>query len=230
MQNEKVIPRHIGFIMDGNGRWAKERNKPRTFGHIKGSDRVEDVVTWSFDAGVECVSLYAFSTENKSRPKEEVDKIMSILEKFLDKFKSTLIKNEIRLKVLGDITILSPKIQELIIKRQEETKNFTKKTLNIALNYGGRQEIVHAVNEIIKNGEKNLTEESFSKYLYTENEPDVDLLVRTSGEQRVSNFMLWQIAYAEMYFTNAYWPDFDKKEFDKALEWFANRNRRFGKI
>ena len=224
-----VIPRHIGFIMDGNGRWAKQRNKPRNYGHSKGADNVERVVTACFSRGVECVSLYAFSTENWSRPQAEVDKIMELFRVFIVKFTDTLMKNEIRFMISGDRSRLSPKLNELILSREKMTANFTK-TLNIAINYGGKQEIVSAVNEIIKTGATKVTEEDFSKFLYTKNLPDIDLVVRTSGEMRLSNFFLWQTAYAELYFTEVLWPDFDSDELVKAIEWFNGRERRYGKI
>lgn len=224
------IPRHIGFIMDGNGRWAKQRNRPRNFGHIHGSNRIDEIVTACFDLGVECVSLYAFSTENWARPKEEVDKICEILYKFLGQYGKKLIANSVRLKISGDYTKFPKKIIDLIERRIEETKIFTTKTLNLAINYGSKQEILMAVNKLIDSGNKCVTEEDFASALYTHDVPDIDLVIRTSGEQRVSNFFLWQIAYAELYFTPVLWPDFDKNELLKAIEWFSSRDRRFGKV
>ncbi len=229
MEDIKKVPNHIGFIMDGNGRWAKKQGKPRNYGHIKGADKVEEVVQWSFEAGVKCVTLYAFSCENWGRPKEEVDKIFDLLVKFLKKYSKLLIKNEIRLVVSGALNPLSEELQSAIVSLEEKTGSFKDKTLNIALNYGGRQEIVCAVNSLIESGNP-VTESSISNELFKKGVPDLDLVVRTSGEQRVSNFYLWQIAYAELYFTEALWPDFDKNEFDKALNWYNNRNRRFGKL
>ncbi len=229
MIENKIVPNHVGFIMDGNGRWAKKQGKPRNFGHIKGADKVEEVVKWSFDAGVKCITLYAFSSENWGRPKEEVDKILELLVKFLKKYLTSLIKNEIRLVVSGDLTLLSPELKKAIVSAEEKTENFKERILNIALSYGGRQEIVNAVNSLIKKGEE-ITENSLSNELAKRGIPDMDLVVRTSGEQRVSNFYLWQIAYAELYFTNALWPEFTKEEFDKAIDWYTSRNRRFGKL
>ncbi len=229
MQDGKKAPIHVGFIMDGNGRWAKKQNKPRNFGHSKGADRVEDVVQWSFEAGIQCVTLYAFSQENWGRPKEEVDKILDLLVKFLKKYSKSLVQNQIRLVVSGDVSVLNDALQSSIKDVEEKTANFKGKTLNIALNYGGRQEIVKAVNSLAERGVE-ITEGSLSSELNSRGIPDMDLVVRTSGEQRVSNFYLWQIAYAELYFTSALWPDFDKNEFDKALEWYYNRDRRFGKL
>ena len=230
MENIEKIPTHVGFIMDGNGRWAKLRNKPRNFGHKKGADRVEEIVSTSFECGVKCVSLYAFSTENWARPKQEVDKILDILRKFLDKYLKTLMKNQIKLVVSGNMQRLPEELQDLIKLRQEQTSIFNDKVLNIALNYGSRQEIVDAVNLIIKSGKESVCEEDISNSLYTKDLPDIDLVVRTSGEQRLSNFFLWQCAYAEFYFTDVLWPDFDKNELLKALDWYKNRDRRFGKV
>ncbi|MBQ3235673.1 MAG: di-trans,poly-cis-decaprenylcistransferase [Clostridia bacterium] len=224
-----IIPRHVGFIMDGNGRWAKQRNKPRNFGHKKGAENVEKVVSACFKSGIEVVSLYAFSTENWGRPKDEVDKIMDLLYKFLIKYEKTLIKNEIRLIVSGNKPELSKVLFELIEKVENSTKAF-KKVLNIAINYGGKQEILHAVNRLLKDGKSAVTEEEFESYLYTKGLPPIDLIVRTSGEQRTSNFFIWQSAYAELYFTDALWPDFNEQELESALSWYAQRNRRFGKI
>ena len=224
------IPNHVGFIMDGNGRWAKLRGKPRTYGHSKGADAIQGVVKGCYKKGIKAVSLYAFSTENWSRPKEEVDKIFDLLAKFLKKHVKTLIKYEARLNISGDISVLPNHLLTEIESVLEKTKHFTENTLNIALNYGSRLEIVRAVNNIIKEGVENITEEDFSKYLYTANLPDVDLIVRTSGECRLSNFLLYQSAYAELYFTDVLWPDFSEEELEKALEWFDGRDRRYGNI
>ena len=229
MQENKNIPNHIGFIMDGNGRWAKKQGKPRNYGHSKGAERVKDVVSWSFEAGIKYVSLYAFSSENWGRPKEEVDKILSLLNKFLKNYSKTLEENQIRLVVSGDLSKLDKSLQEQIANIESATGRFKDRTLNIAINYGGRQEIVCAVNNLIKN-KVEITEQTLSKELSKRDIPDLDLVVRTSGEQRVSNFYLWQIAYSELYFTDALWPDFDKIEFDKAIDWYLKRNRRFGKL
>lgn len=229
MQENLVVPNHIGFIMDGNGRWAQAKGKPRNYGHTKGADKIEDVVEWSFKAGIKCVSLYAFSKENLGRPKEEVEKIFSLLAKFLSKFSKSLIKNEIRLVVSGDLDVLDKSTLENVYAIEEKTAIFKDRTLNIAFNYGGRQDIVSAVNRLIKNGE-TVTEESISKELSNRGIGDIDLVVRTSGEQRISNFYLWQISYAEIYFSNLLWPDFSKEEFDNILTWFSLRKRRFGKL
>ena len=226
---QKVIPTHVGFIMDGNGRWAKKRGLPRNAGHVKGADNVEKVVSYCFEKGVECVTLYAFSTENWGRPEEEVSKIMDLFKIFLVKYRKTLLSNEIRLRITGDKTKLSNEINKLVSEDEELTKNF-KKVLNIAINYGSRQEITNAVNVLASSGKTNFTEEDVSNALYTKGLPDIDLVIRTSGESRLSNFFLWQSAYAELYFTEVLWPDFSKKEIDEAFEWYKNRNRRFGKL
>ncbi len=225
-----VIPQHVGFIMDGNGRWANAKGKPRNYGHRKGADVIEEVVGVCFKHGVKCVTLYAFSTENWSRPKEEIDEIMDLLEKFIVRYTPKLFEEKIRLKVLGDITALNPQMQKTIIERMDQTKDFIGRTVNIALNYGSRQELCYAYNKMIKDGVKEVTPNVISSYLYTGDQPDVDLIVRTSGEQRLSNFLLYQSAYAELYFTDTHWPDFHRKEVEKALEWFGGRKRRFGNV
>ncbi len=229
MAEKSSIPRHVGFIMDGNGRWAKQRNKPRNFGHKKGAENVEKVVSACFKLGVECISLYAFSTENWARPEQEVGAIMDLLEKFLVKYKKTLLTNEIKLIISGDRTRLSENLNEKIVEVENATANFSK-VLNIAINYGAKQEILTAVNAIIKDNLSSVTESEFEKYLYTKHIPPIDLVVRTSGEQRISNFFLWQSAYAEFYFTDVLWPDFNEEEVEKAINSYALRNRRFGKL
>lgn len=220
---------HVGFIMDGNGRWAQSRNKPRLFGHTKGALAMEKIVEVAFSRNVEVLTFYAFSTENWSRPKEEVDGIIDLLFKMLKKNRALLVKNQIRLLVSGDFTCLDQKRQQVINNVIDKTKNF-KKTINILFNYGGKADILHAVNSLITKGIQNPTAEQFESELYTSDLPKVDLIIRTSGEQRLSNFMLWQSAYAEIYFTNTLWPDFDRAEYLKAEEWFLSRHRRFGNI
>lgn len=227
-EEKKAVPRHIGFIMDGNGRWAKAKNRPRSYGHKKGADVIEEVVDASFDHGVEAVSLYAFSTENWSRPKEETDTIFDLLDKFLKRYSGKLVKERIKLVISGDMSRVSENLRARTEEVIAKTSPFTGKTLNIAINYGSRAEIVRAANLAAKNGE--ITEESISANLYTADLPDIDLVVRTSGEMRLSNFFLWQCAYAEFYFTDVLWPDFKKKELECALEWFSGRKRRYGGI
>lgn len=229
MAEEKKVPRHIGFIMDGNGRWAKLRGKSRSYGHKKGADVIEEVVSACFDEGVEAVSLYAFSTENWSRPKEEIDTIFDLLEKFLRKYENKLVNERIRLIISGDLSEISEKLRNRSISVMKNTERFVGKTLNIAINYGGRAEIVRAAKLLSETGEP-ITEENLAGRLYTTGLPDIDLVVRTSGESRLSNFFLWQCAYAELYFTDVLWPDFKTEELKKALDWFAGRKRRFGNI
>ena len=229
MAEEKKVPRHIGFIMDGNGRWAKLRGKSRSYGHKKGADVIEEVVSACFFEGVEAVSLYAFSTENWSRPKEEIDTIFDLLEKFLRRYENKLVNERIRLIISGDLSEISEKLRNRSISVMKNTERFVVKTLNIAINYGGRAEIVRAAKLLSETGEP-ITEENLAGRLYTTGLPDIDLVVRTSGESRLSNFFLWQCAYAELYFTDVLWPDFKTEELKKALEWFAGRKRRFGNI
>ena len=229
MADKEKKLRHVGFIMDGNGRWAKERNKPRTFGHKKGADTIIDVLEECFSNGVEVVSLYAFSTENWSRPKEEVDTIFDLLGTFLKKYSKKLFETKARLVISGDLTPVSKELRERSEKLMADTAHFTEHVLNIALNYGSKTELVRAFN-LLKGKEGEITEEDVSKALYTADLPDIDLVVRTSGEMRLSNFFLWQCAYAEFYFTDVLWPDFNKEQTKKAIEWFYGRKRRFGGI
>ena len=227
---EKRVPKHIGIIMDGNGRWAKERGKPRSFGHKKGADILDSVVDACAKHGVNIVSLYAFSTENWSRPQDEIDTLFDILRKFLKKYRKKLLSDKRRLTISGDILKLPDDLRTECEKCIETTKDFTNGTFNIALNYGSRQEIVYAVNRLIGKGKTEITAEDIQSELYTSTLPDIDLVIRTSGEQRLSNFFLWQCAYAELYFTDTYWPDFNEEELVKALDWYASRNRRYGGI
>ncbi len=228
------VPRHVGIIMDGNGRWAKMRKRPRSFGHVEGSKSVYDIVARSAELGVDSLSLYAFSTENWKRPAEEVEKILSLLGSFLDTYFETLMREEIRLVILGEVDPFPPKVRRKILETVEATKNHRRMTLNIALNYGGQQEIVRAATlfaEDVARGEQapcNLTPELFEHYLYTKGQPPLDLLIRPSGELRVSNFLLYQLAYAEMVFTPCLWPDFTVSEYERCLEEYGKRHRRFG--
>lgn len=218
---------HVAIIMDGNGRWAQNRKKPRSYGHKIGSDNVEKISDFAFSNGVKTLTLYAFSCENWARPKAEVDELMRLLKVYLKKFTKKLVKNQIRLYIFGDVSAFSTELKEVINEGLEKTKNFDKNVLNLALNYGGRQEIVYAVNKLIKNGEE-ITTENISKELYTAEFNDPDLIIRTGGEIRLSNFMMFQSAYSELYFTDVLWPDFNGEELLKALNAFKNRNRRFG--
>lgn len=227
--DEKRIPVHIGIIMDGNGRWAEKKKKPRAFGHRKGSENVDRIVTHAFKRGVKVVSLYAFSSENWSRPKAEVDELMNLLEKYFKKFIQKVITKNVRLYVMGDRSALSEKLQNIIAESEEKSKCNEGFILNIGVNYGGRQEIVSAVKQLIACEEK-ITTKNISKHLYTSPVCDPDLIIRTGGEIRLSNFMLYQCAYSELYFTDVLWPDFDENELDKAIEEFGARHRRFGGV
>lgn len=220
------IPKHIAIIMDGNGRWAKEKNRPRVFGHKAGAETLRNIVTYSRKIGVEYLTVYAFSTENWKRSKEEVEALMLLFKTYISSEKSTLLKNKVRFMVSGRKEGVSKSLLEAIEKLSEETSKDYEMTLNIAFNYGGRAEIVDACNKAMENGEK-VTEESFHKYLYNDI-PDPELVIRTSGEMRVSNFILWQLAYSEIYVTETYWPDFGEEELNKAIENFNKRERRFG--
>ncbi len=229
------LPRHVAIIMDGNGRWAKERGKPRVFGHHSGVLAVREVTEAAAELGIEYVTLYAFSTENWNRPALEVTALMTLLVETIYKEVATLNKNNIRLEAIGDLGKLPPKTYKALLKGIEETKKNTRMTLVLALNYSARWEILHAVRSIAdKVAAQQLAPESiddsiFESELSTFNMPDPELLIRTSGETRISNFLLWQIAYAELYFTETFWPDFRKENFYQALIDYQNRERRFGK-
>lgn len=231
--NQK-IPRHVAIIMDGNGRWAQERGLPRFRGHQKGVERIRDVIRAASETGVGYLTLYAFSKENWVRPKDEVDFLMKLLSQYLDQELSELKKNRIRFNVIGRREDLPKEIQEKIERNMRETAAFEKLTLTLALSYSGRVEITEACRKIagaVKAGRltpEAIEETTVQEALYTHNLPDPDLLIRTSGELRVSNFLLWQISYAEIYVTEKFWPDFSTEEFKKAIEAFQKRERRFG--
>jgi undecaprenyl diphosphate synthase len=224
----KKIPQHVGIIMDGNGRWATLRGKKRTYGHEHGSKNVDRIVSHAFSSGIKALTLYAFSSENWARPKEEVDALMKLLISYFKKFIKKVIKNDVRLVVIGGRAELSKELVKVIEEGEEASKNNTGHTLAIAINYGGRQEVVSAVNKLIKEG-KEVTVSSISDNLYTASFGEPDLIIRTGGEYRLSNFLLYQGAYSELYFTDVLWPDFDEAELDKAIESFGERKRRFGK-
>ncbi len=226
---EKIIPQHIAIIMDGNGRWAKKRGLARSFGHVEGAKALRRIIEYLPKIGVKYLTVYAFSTENWNRSEEEVSTLMSLFLKYIKNERKSMIKNGIRFYVSGRKNNVSQNLLSEIEKLQEETKNNERLTLNIAFNYGGRAEIIDAVNKIIETDEKNIDEKIFSKYLYN-SFPDPDLVIRTSGECRISNFLLWQIAYSELYITDILWPDFDEKEIDKAIENYSKRDRRFGGV
>ena len=234
--DKETMPKHIAIIMDGNRRWARAKGKPVSFGHKEGAKTLEKIVRYANKIGLEYITVYAFSTENWKRPKEEVDYLMSLLLDYLRNAEKTLSGENVVIRVIGSRKGLSEEICRQIIKTENFTKNNTGIVMNIALNYGGREEIVNAVKNVCKDvtdGRQNvddIDDEVFSSYLYTENQPDVDLLIRTSGEQRLSNFMLWQVSYAEMWFTDKLWPDFKPTDLHKAIIDFQNRGRRFGGV
>lgn len=226
------LPRHVAIIMDGNGRWALSRGLPRLAGHKAGTENLRRVIRSTVEFGVKYLTIYAFSTENWGRPLEEVRGLMSILEDVLDKELAELHAEGVQLRHIGRLERLSPKLQKKVLEAIELTKNNNRLVLNVAFNYGGRDEIVHAIQKIIRDGipAEQVTDELVSQYLYTAGVPDPDLIIRTSGELRVSNFLIWQAAYSEWYVTPTYWPDFDQEEYRRALEAFAQRDRRFGKV
>ena len=224
--NNIIVPNHIGIIMDGNRRWAKEKNKKTIEGHLAGANRIISLAKYIFDKGIKYLSIYAFSTENFNRSAEEVSYLMGLIIKFFNERVNELHDYNIKIVVSGLRDNLSKEVLKCIDNVVDLTKDNTGGVLNVCLNYGGRREIVDAVNKI-KEANVSITEETFGKYLYNDL-PDLDYVIRTSGEERISNFMLWQISYAEFYFPKVYFPDFDEKEFDKALEIYNNRNRRFG--
>jgi len=236
MTEDKDIPQHIAIIMDGNGRWAKEKGLPRIAGHREGAKRVKEIVKAALHAGIKVLTLFAFSTENWSRPKSEVDMLMRYLVDFLDREIKELNKKNIRLRVIGRKEPLPEYVIEKIKAAQERTKDNKEMQLVLALNYGARQEIIDAVRKIaglVKEGIldiQDLSEENFKDYLYTKDLPDPDLLIRTSGEARISNFLLWQLSYSELYFLKKYWPDFREEDLKKAIKEYQTRQRRFGQI
>ncbi len=232
----KQLPRHIAIIMDGNGRWAGKRHVPRIIGHREGSQTLKRIVLKCKEIGIKYLTVYAFSTENWKRPKPEVDALMELLREFLSQAKGELAENNIKIKVLGDINTLPKDIQNEIIKVEKLTASNTGLWFNVALNYGSRNEIVNAVRAVCRDVETgrlnidDITEKVFSRYMYTYEIPDPDLLIRTSGEYRLSNFLLWQLAYSELLFDKVNWPDFSEKHLLKAVEDYMSRERRFGGI
>ena len=228
------LPRHIAIILDGNGRWARKRGLPRTAGHAVGAETFRKIATACKNRGVEYLTVYAFSTENWRRPEDEVGTIMKLLGRYLHEAIDTMERDHIRMKVFGDIQALSPELQALVAKTDEISTHYEGFQANICLNYGGRDEIIRAARryaEDLQAGNAGeLTEELFSSYLDSAGIPDPDLLIRPGGEQRISNFLLWQCAYAEFYFTDVLWPDFDEKELDKAIAVYQSRDRRYGRV
>lgn len=228
MENNN-LPSHVGIIMDGNGRWATARGKDRSYGHKKGSENVDLIVEHAFNRGVKTLTLYAFSAENWARPKKEVDELMRLLKIYFKKFIDKVVKNGVKLKVIGGREQLSQDLVKIIEEGERVSKNNSEKRLNIAINYGGRQEIVCAVNKLLNEG-KTVTVDGILSNLYTAEDGEVDLIIRTGGEKRLSNFTLFQGAYSELYFTDTLWPDFDKNQLDEALDEYLRRTRRFGKV
>ena len=227
------LPRHVAMIMDGNGRWAKKRLMPRTYGHKKGVERVKEIVKASSLFGIEAITLYAFSTENWKRPQEEVSVLMSLLAQYLKSEVEELHENGVRFRMIGDRSGLSATLQDLIEQAEGRTKDNTELILTVAINYGGRDELDQAAVRLAQDvaaGKCQPSAEEFRRRLYTVGLPPVDYLIRTSGELRVSNFLLYQAAYAELYFIDVYWPDFDTAQYARALQEFAARNRRYGGV
>ncbi len=223
-------PTHVAIIMDGNGRWSKARGLPRLAGHRAGVENLRRILTASVEFGIKILTIYAFSTENWRRPVEEVRGLLNILETVIDREMSELHKNGVQLRHIGRMEGLSPELQRKVLKAIEKTRANERLILNVAFNYGGRQELVDAFRHMAADGvlPGQIDEDLINRYLYTSGAPDPDLIIRTSGEMRVSNFLIWQGAYAEYYVTPTFWPDFDKEELRKALEAYANRQRRFG--
>lgn len=221
--------KHIAFIMDGNGRWAVKRGMPRRFGHSYGAKKFREIINYCGDIGIKYVTVYAFSTENWGRPENEVKSIMKLLDDYLDECEESLEKYDIRLRFIGDLTPFSEDFRRRAAELEKRSVN-NKLSLNVALNYGGRDELVHAMNTLITSGKEKVTADDISHVLYTDGIPDPDLIVRTAGEMRLSNFLMWQSAYSELYFTDVLWPDMTPHEVDLAVEEFYKRKRRFGKV
>lgn len=236
LRSSQKLPEHIAIIMDGNGRWAEKHNLSRSQGHRRGVDRVREIVEEAAKIGIKVLTLYAFSTENWKRPKKEIDLLMGLLKIFLAKEINRLKKNNIRFESIGRLDKLPDSVLKVIYRAKDETRDNNGLVLNLALNYGSRTEIIDAVNKIISDKAKGqikkvlIDEADFSKYLYTANLPDPDLLIRTSGEQRISNFLLWQVSYSELVFSKKLWPEFGKKDFLDCIRIYQKRVRRYGGI
>lgn len=230
------LPRHIAIIMDGNGRWAKKRGLPRTAGHAAGAETFRSIATYCKDIGLEYLTVYAFSTENWKRPEEEVSAIMGLLKKYLLEAISKMERDRVKMAFFGDLSPLTPELRELCERTQEISTHYDGCQVNICLNYGGRDELLHAAQAYARDcmdgkaDPNHLTQEQFSGYLYSKDIPDPDLIIRPSGELRLSNFLLWQSAYAEFYFTDVLWPDFSKEELHRAIAAYQSRSRRFGGV
>ncbi len=230
------LPGHVGIIMDGNGRWARRRGLPRSAGHKAGAENFRTITRYASKLGIKYLTLYTFSTENWSRPAEEVNALMSLFKEYLEEALRDFMDENIRVRFIGDVSVFSPELKELIKEVEEASAPKTGMVLNLAMNYGGRAELTRAANRYGLDVEQGklapgeLTEEAFSNYLYTSGQPDVDLLIRPSGEQRISNFLLWQCAYAEFVYFDVLWPDFKPKDLDEAIKIYSSRQRRFGGV
>ncbi|MBQ8971060.1 MAG: isoprenyl transferase [Lachnospiraceae bacterium] len=232
---ESGVPNHVAIILDGNGRWAKSKGMPRNYGHTQGAKNVEVICEEAYNLGINYLTVYAFSTENWSRPKEEVGALMTLLRNYLKTCIKRATKNNMSVRVIGDITRLAPDLQDTIAELTEKTKDCDGLHFTVALNYGSQDELLRAFNRILKDRDEGkvsgeVTKELLESYLDTNGLPAPDLLIRTSGEQRLSNFLLWQLAYAEFYFTEVHWPDFDKEELIKAIDAYRSRSRRYGGV
>ncbi|MCR5067867.1 MAG: isoprenyl transferase [Erysipelotrichaceae bacterium] len=222
------IPQHIAIIMDGNGRWAKQQGKPRNYGHLKGTENVRNIAIKADELGVKVLTLYAFSTENWKRPDDEVGYLMSLPAVFFKKFMAELMEKGVRIETIGNLDVIPEATRKVIDDAKKQTAENKGLTLVFALNYGSRAEIVRAANRAFGEGKEQLSEQDIERNLYTADYPEIDLMIRTSLDYRLSNFLLWQLSYAELYFTDVFWPDFDAEQLEKAIEWFNNRERRFG--
>ena len=226
-----AVPAHVAFIMDGNGRWARRRGLPRKAGHAAGAEACRRIFRYCKKIGIRTVTVYAFSTENWSRPKDEVDALMKLFDKYVDTLLAEYRQHGVRFVFIGDKSPLSPELREKMERLERESAAlFDDYTLNIAINYGGRDEIVHAVNSLFTEGKTAVTQEDIASHLYTAHSPDPDLIVRTAGERRLSNFLLWQASYSELYSTQTLWPDMKERDVDEALHSYAGRVRRFGGV
>lgn len=234
IEEDRKVPNHVAVILDGNGRWAKKKMMPRNYGHAQGSKVVEKICKEAYNLGINYFTVYAFSTENWNRPKEEVDALMKLLRDYLKTCVKTSNKNNMRVRILGDVTRLSEDIQQSIRELESESAHNTGLNFQVALNYGSRDEIIRSIKKLIQDYDNNqftidhIDEELFEGYLDTKGIPDPDLLIRTSGEQRLSNYLLWQLAYTEFYFTEVLWPEFTKEELVKAIDFYHSKDRRFG--
>ena len=230
---DRNVPQHIAIIMDGNGRWAKEKNRPRTAGHYQGTENVRNIAIKANDMGVKVLTLYAFSTENWKRPQEEVNYLMGLPAIFITKFLKELMEKGIKNATIGDLSAFPESTRKVLEEAMEKTRDNKNMTLVFAMNYGGRKDIVDGINRYVDDYvsgrvREKMTEELFNSYLSTAEYPEIDLMIRTSLDYRLSNFLLWQLSYTELYFTDTYWPDFTPEEFEKAIKNFTQRSRRFG--